>query len=282
MASFTNVATLSYNGTTVNSNLVTGEIRETLTVTKTALQPTYGADDTVTYIVNITNSGMSALNALTLSDNLGAITGATTTYPLTLVSGAVRYFLNGVLQPTPTVASTSPLQITGISVPAGNSATLIYETRVNNFAPLATGSTIVNTVTVTGAGVTSAVEATETITVRNEAVLTVSKALSPIVIPENGQITYTFTIQNFGNTAAGSAEDAVLADVFSPALTIQSVTLDGQALTSPDGYSYEQSTGQFTTVSGSITVPAATFTQNTAGDYTITPGTAVLTITGTI
>lgn len=37
MASFTNVATLSYGGNQVSSNVVTGEIREVLTVSKTAV-----------------------------------------------------------------------------------------------------------------------------------------------------------------------------------------------------------------------------------------------------
>ena len=36
MASFTNFATLIYNGGTSNSNTVTGELLETLTLTKTA------------------------------------------------------------------------------------------------------------------------------------------------------------------------------------------------------------------------------------------------------
>ena len=37
MASFTNFATLIYNGGTSNSNTVTGELLETLTLTKTCL-----------------------------------------------------------------------------------------------------------------------------------------------------------------------------------------------------------------------------------------------------
>ena len=36
MATFTNVATLSYNGTVVNSNVTTGEIQQTLSATKYA------------------------------------------------------------------------------------------------------------------------------------------------------------------------------------------------------------------------------------------------------
>lgn len=47
MASFTNFATLSYNGGTTNSNTVTGELLEALTVTKTAVVKNYAANDYV-------------------------------------------------------------------------------------------------------------------------------------------------------------------------------------------------------------------------------------------
>ena len=40
MATFTNVATLSYNGTVVNSNVTTGEIQQTLAATKHSLATT--------------------------------------------------------------------------------------------------------------------------------------------------------------------------------------------------------------------------------------------------
>lgn len=56
MATFTNVATLSYNGTVVNSNVTTGEIQQTLSATKYALSETYGPDSDITYIVNIVNN----------------------------------------------------------------------------------------------------------------------------------------------------------------------------------------------------------------------------------
>lgn len=48
MASFTNFATLSYNGGTTNSNTVTGELLEALTVTKTAVVKNYAANDKIT------------------------------------------------------------------------------------------------------------------------------------------------------------------------------------------------------------------------------------------
>ena len=49
MASFTNFATLSYNGGTTNSNIVTGEILEALTAVKTAVSANYSAGGRITY-----------------------------------------------------------------------------------------------------------------------------------------------------------------------------------------------------------------------------------------
>ena len=40
-ASFQNMATLTYTGGTVDSNIVTGELREVLTVVKTAVNKSY-------------------------------------------------------------------------------------------------------------------------------------------------------------------------------------------------------------------------------------------------
>lgn len=67
MATFTNVATLSYNGTVVNSNVTTGEIQQTLAATKHSLANSYKQGDTLTYIVNIVNTGNTAFTNLTLT-----------------------------------------------------------------------------------------------------------------------------------------------------------------------------------------------------------------------
>ena len=48
MAQFTNQATLSYNGSVVNSNVAVGEILEALSAQKTAVRETYVAGDTIT------------------------------------------------------------------------------------------------------------------------------------------------------------------------------------------------------------------------------------------
>ena len=144
--SFQNMATLTYTGGTVNSNIVTGELREVLTAAKTAVRENYEPGGTVTYVVSLTNSGVTPLTGLTISDNLGGYAfGGATLYPLAYLPGSVRYYVNGALQAAPAVNAGPPMTVTGITVPAGGSALVIYETEVTRYAPLAAESSVVNT-----------------------------------------------------------------------------------------------------------------------------------------
>ena len=283
MASFTNFATLSYNGGTTNSNIVTGEILEALTAVKTAVSANYSAGDRITYALSLVNTGTTAVTDYTVTDNLGSYTvGANTVYPLAYNAGTVRYYINGVLQAAPAVTAGPPLTVTGLTVPAGGNAVLIYETTATNVAPLATGNSITNTATITGGGLTNPITAQATVETANSADLTISKALSPTTVTENGQITYTFVISNTGNTGATAADNVIVTDTFDPILRNIAVTYNGTAWTEGTNYTYNATTGVFATQAGQITVPAALFTQNADGTFTVTPGTATLVITGTI
>jgi len=284
MAIFTNQATLSYNNTTTTSNIVTGEIIEVLSAAKNAISQEYSYDDVVTYAISIINSGTAAFNNLTVTDNLGAYTAGTTTrVPLTYVSGTASYYANGVLQAAPVVTDANPLTITGINVPAGGNVIILYSARVNEFAPLASGSTITNTAVISGTGLSANLIVTDTITIADAAQLSITKSLSPETVTENGQLTYTFVIQNTGNTAAVATDNATVTDLFHPVLNNITVTLNGTVLAEGSQYIYDESTGLFQTVAGVITVPAATYVQDpVTGQWNITPGTTVLTVTGTV
>lgn len=282
MPIFTNKATLSYNGRTVDSNTVTGTYTEALTVSKNALTDTYGQSSRLTYIVSLVNVGGTAVNGVIVTDDLGAYAfGTGIVYPLAYVDGSVAYYVNGMLQGDPTVTSSQPLVISGVSIPAGGNALLIYSADVTEFAPLGADGVIVNTVTVNGGGA-EVLTASETVTAAAGPFLTITKGLTPTTVSENGTITYTFTIQNFGNTAAVATDNLVVTDLFDPIFTITGVTLNGQALSEPTGYTYNATTGEFATVQSVITVPAADYTQNADGSYTVIPGETILTVTGTI
>ncbi|MBP3376590.1 MAG: hypothetical protein J6L83_07480, partial [Clostridia bacterium] len=149
MATFTNQATLSYRNNVITSNVVTGTILEVLSASKDALTDFYSAGDVVTYIISILNSGNVAMTAVTVTDDLGAYTfGTRTIVPLTYVDGSLAYYVNGTLQPTPTVVGAPALTVSDITVPAGGNAILVYQATVNEYAPLASDGTITNTATV--------------------------------------------------------------------------------------------------------------------------------------
>ncbi len=274
MAIFTNRATLTYLGRVTDSNTVTGTINSGITVTKTALNPTYSIGDTLTYALALVNVSASPLS-LTVTDDLGADGG---TAPLTYVSGSLTAFVNGVLTAA-AVTDEAPLTFT-LALPVGGTAVVIYEAEVNRYASPELGGTITNTASIDGCD--AAATATAAVTAAAEPDLTITKALSPTTVTEDQPLTYTFEIANRGNTAVVATDDAVVSDTFDPILTISSVTFNGLPLAEGTGYSYNAATGDFTTLPGAITVPAATFTQELDGSYSVTPGTSVLQITGTL
>lgn len=283
MAFFTNQAQLRYGNEVANSNITVGEIQEVLAVTKTAVKRTYRQDDTVTYIISIVNSGTTEYTGLTLTDDLGRYAfGEEERTPLDYVAGTIHYYRNGVIQTAPTVEAGPPLVITGISVPAGGNATIVYETRLNAYAPLRIESEITNVVTVSGTCITG-ITATETISAVAEPILSITKSVSPVPVTECGRLTYTFVIQNTGNIPADPTTGVIVTDTFDPILRDLTVTFNGTAWTDPTNYTYDETTGAFATVLGEVTVPAATYTQDPeTGEWTTSPGVSTLIVTGTI
>ena len=284
MAQFTNQAQLSYNNSVVNSNVAVGEILEVLSATKTAVLDDYTRNDDLTYVISVINSGTSPVTGLTVSDDLGGYAfGEDTLYPLNYVDGSVRMYLNGVLQPAPTVSAGPPLVFSSITLPAGSNLMLIYEADVTRFAPLDVADSIVNTATVTGTGLPSTLTISETVTPEQAPELTITKFIEPIPVTENGTLTYRFLIQNYGNTEAVATDNVALTDTFDPILNNLTVTLDGEPWAEGGNYNYDATTGVFATIPGQITVPAATYTQDsTTGAWIVTPGVTTLVVSGTI
>lgn len=284
MQTFFNQATLTYNGNTVSSNIVQGELIKVLSAAKTATADSYEPGDTVTYVVSIVNTGTTPYNGITVTDDLGGYEfNGTTVYPLDFIEGSVRLFVNGILQAIPAVTSGPPLVISGINIPAGGNAVLVYSTTVTPFAPLGTGASINNTATLSCTGITTPITAEETLPFSEEPALAITKALTPTSVPENGQLTYTFVISNYGATDAVATDDIVVTDTFNPILNPITVTYNGTVWEEGTDYTYNETTGLFTTVAGQITVPAATYTQDPAtGEFIITPGTSTLTVTGNV
>lgn len=286
MPTIRNQATLTYTGGAVTSNVTVGELIDTLAINKTVTNNTYRTGDELTYVINLVNSGNTLQDNLTVTDDLGAYTAgvpATTVYPLTYTPDSLLYFVNGVLQATLTVTAGPPLTVSGISVPAGGNASIIYRATTNEYAPLNVGNTVNNTASVTGPGRAEPAEAVATATAVAGPNLEILKTMSPTTVTENGQLTYTFTIQNFGNTPATTTDNVAVTDNFDPILNNIAVTYNGTPWATPANYTYNPGNGAFATVPGLITVPAATYeTDPTTGAVTTTPGTATLVVSGTV
>lgn len=285
MATFFNQATLNFAGRVTSSNITEGEIISGLTLTKTAITENYGPGDGIVYTITLTNAGATDVTGISVTDDLGVYTlpgGTTQLVPLTYVEDSLLYYQNGALQPAPTVTAGPPLVIGGLTVPAGGNVLLIYETRANDFAPLSAGSAIFNTATVGGAECEATGDTAEVPT-REEPLLSIAKAICPQTVSCGQDVTYTFIIQNTGNTAVDATDNLTVTDTFTPALTGIEVTLNGTPLAEGTGYTYDEATGEFATLDGAIPVPAATFARNPiTGVVTTIPGVAILTVTGTI
>lgn len=284
MAIFQNQATLSYAGNVTTSNVVTGELQQAVSVAKYAVSDTYTQGEVLTYVISLVNTGSTPLTDLTVTDDLGAYTlNGNTLVPLEYVDGSLAYYVGGARQATPVVTSTNPLTITGITVPAGGDAFLVYQARVNEFASPVQGGSVTNTVTVTGAALPAPITASETVTSSAEAFLTIGKALSPTTVSEGDRLTYTFVIQNFGNTPVVATDNATVTDSFDPILSALTVTFNGVTWTEGTEYTYDEATGAFATVPGNILVPAATYTRNpTTGAWSVTPSVSTLVVVGTV
>ena len=282
MATFQNQASLTYNNSTVNSNIVTGEILEVLSLTKASLNTSYTAGDTVTYILSAVNSGTTAFPGVSITDNLGAYSfGTNELYPLSYVDGSAMLYIDGVMQPVTVNATESEVVFSGFTIPAGGNALISYQATVNGFAPLSGGSVIENTATLTAAGLSTPVTATAQVGVDSRPVLSITKGLTPESVPENGTLTYTLTLLNTGAEPAVSG--VTVTDTFNPILSDISVSYNGTPWTEGVNYTYDEATGLFTTLDGQISVPGAVFNQNIdTGLVTVTPGVAVIRITGTV
>jgi uncharacterized repeat protein (TIGR01451 family) len=277
------MAQFRYGNSIANSNIAVGELLEVLSASKTAVRKTYGQNDIVTYVITIVNAGATALSGITITDNLGAYTfGEGTLVPLTYIADTVKYYVNGVLQTAPVVTGAPSLVISGLTVPANGDITVVYEAEVNALAPMDAAGTITNTAVVTGGGITP-ITVTETIGTESEPILTITKSVSPVPVTENGTLTYTFLIQNAGSAPADIGTDAVIVDTFNPLLSNLAVSFNGTAWAETTNYTYDETTGVFTTIAGQITVPAATYTQNpVTGVWTADPGVSTLVVKGTI
>ena len=125
------------------------------------------------------------------------------------------------------------------------------------------------------------VTTTSTVKASSEPDLSITKSVSPIPVMENGTVTYTFVIMNYGNTPV--TQGAVITDVFNPVLSNITASYNDTSWVQGTDFTYDSTAGIFITLPNKVTVPEAEYFQDTeTGIVTVTPGTSTLVITGTI
>lgn len=265
----------------VFSNVATTTLQGPLNIEKTSVGDQYNGQGDITYVLSFTNTTSAAISNVVLNDNLGSYTVAGTTNivtPLDYVGPAALY-VNGVfvnnIQPQ---IGQNGITFNAGTLGSGDNAIIIYKTRVNEYAPLVPASTITNTAVATADGIAESSSATSTVNIGAYADVSIVKTMTPDPVQSGETLTYNFSLYNYGNTAA---TNVVLTDVLSPAPVITSVSINGNAL-APTEYSYIGGTLTLPTGTNTLTIPAATFTQNANGVVTTVPGLVTVTVTGTI
>ena len=287
MPSIENFATVSYTSsgvtTTRTSNLAQIELDSSLNISKTTLGSAYTANTPITYIISLTNNGTAVVNDIIVTDDLGTFTDGTLELtPLTYVEPALL-LINGQDSTAQLIVdSTLPNALT-FTVPAlipGAIANIVYKAVPNEFAPLASGSSITNTATLSASVDCATGTDSATVSVADGADIEVVKSMSPNPVVCGDTVTYTIRIYNYGNTAA---ENVRLTDTFVPAPENISVYRNGVLL---DGTAYTYVDGALTvppTEDAGDTVPAATFTRDAqTGEISVIPGFVEYVVTGTI
>ena len=288
MPTIENFATVNYtsNGVAATkvSNLAETQLESSVLFSKNVLGSTYSDGDVVTYIMTITNASTSAVPNISIFDNLGQFTeGASELTPLNYLGPAVL-LINGQdvsAQLTVTEQPQGGITFSFPSLASGATANIVYRTVVNEYAPLAQGSTIINTADLTSDSACADTSASATVTAAVAADVSVFKQMCPNPVICGETLTYTIRIYNYGNIAA---ENVQLVDAFDPAPANITVA-EGGVILSPEIYTYA---GNVLTVPTSVTenpiiVPAATFTRDeTTGVVSVTPGVVEFVVTGTI
>lgn len=265
------------------SNSAAVTILDSLVVAKKCFGTQYRIGEELTYILTLENNSTRSLTDIQISDDLGSfMTGnALLVTPLTY-TGPAYLLVDGLFfAELPAEVSGHSVNFTIAALAAACRATVLYKAVVNEYAPYAPSSVIENTAVVTAPALNESKEASATASAENYVDVRIVKSMYPNPVTEGDNLTYDFAIYNYGNTVA---TDVVLTDTLISSPGVIAVSVDGVPVDSSQ-FDYADAVFMLPNAKAllSITIPAATFTQDPiTGAYTVEPGMVSIIVRGGI
>lgn len=265
-----------------HSNTATTTLQDSLSLDAYSLQNTYKANQKITNIISITNNSDEPIKNISVESNLGSYSSETSTFTPMNYVGISQLYQNGIFEKIIN-AQIKPTNITFNidEINDHSNILIIYETEINNKAPLSKDSSITQVYTVTSTNILRPITKSISIEAENYANINIVKTMSPNPVIKGQFITYTFNIYNYGNE---EATNIVLQDSFNPLPSIIDVSVNSQKISS-EQYSYINGAFLLPRYGSDflINTPPAQFIRNFEnGEFEINPGVTVITIKGRI
>lgn len=270
----------------VLSNTAFATLQDSVSVELSSVENSYFLDDTITYIISVTNNNNKNIKNIKIDNDLasyslGSGISKKSISPLSYTGTSKIYIGGKFFCETTPECFPDKIVFNLEEIPALSNALIFYSTQVNKNAYLSTGSFLKSTALLTYDNMINNQESSHTIYVREKADVNLIKYMYPSSITSGEIITYNFILYNYGNI---EAENVSFSDTFHPAPLNLNVCVNSDTL-SPKNYSYINGEIKIPAYVSdfSLSIPPAKFIQDkNSGTITTNPGTTIITITAKI
>lgn len=268
-----------------SSNMTTSTLEEIINISKITLDKTYNENSEIISIITVNNNNTDMIRDLKIIDNLGTYVFNQGFFdkkltPLNYVGPSFLYTGGNFSSQIEPIINIDKLIFNINNIPAKSNINIIYRISTNEYAPLDTKSKITSITTLESNILTKNLSTTTDITVKEHADLSIVKNMTPNTIIPGEQVTYNFSLYNYGNI---EAKNVILSDKFMPEPQNINIYINSSQLIKND-FSYIN--GMLVipaeTSNLNITVPPAKFTQDNSGIISVEPGITNISVTGKI